>query len=530
LAALDGDGGRFVMSSQYNIEPLPTGRVLVTTSMGPLDIELFAKETPQTCRSFIQLCLEGYYNNVIFHRIVADFIIQTGDPTGTGTGGEAATSEGTVKDEFHSRLRYTRRGLVGMANSGDKDDNGSQFFITLSATPELERKNSLFGRIAAGDTIYNALRIGALETDALDRPLHPPKIIGAEVIENPFPDIVPRSTEADRQARQRQLEEEKIKATVRKAKKRNKALLSFGDDEPDEGAETIKTKIKSVYDLEGPSSTDPTLQPPSQHPPSVKQPGPKKPQKPAAPPAETIDLTPSEPPATSADTNQLGNSFARPIPIIVDDARSITPPSAPKKPSPPPASIEDQIASLKSQLKSLKNKRAEEEEDSELVSKRGKKSVESEITRYMTSGRAILGKRNRKTRREEDTLSKLTQFQSKILGVERVDTLPPETEESRLEACVLHNVPGCMSCFDRFGEQPDDDDPKSLWGHKLVFAKDVFGKDEKYRQQRQGEDLEVIDPRERMKEFEEQEKRSRPLSKSTKVWRQESGRGRGLGR
>src|SRR5271170_1926475 len=69
----------FAMSSQYNIEPLPTGRVLVKTSMGPLDIELFAKETPQTCRSFIQLCLEGYYNNVIFHRIVKDFIIQTGD-------------------------------------------------------------------------------------------------------------------------------------------------------------------------------------------------------------------------------------------------------------------------------------------------------------------------------------------------------------------------------------------------------------------------------------------------------------------
>src|SRR5436190_19185719 len=100
------------MSSQYNVEPLPMGRVLVNTSMGPLDIELWTKETPETCRSFIQLCLEGYYNNIIFHRIVKDFIIQTGDPTGMGTGGEAATLDGTVKYEFTSRMRYMRCDLV----------------------------------------------------------------------------------------------------------------------------------------------------------------------------------------------------------------------------------------------------------------------------------------------------------------------------------------------------------------------------------------------------------------------------------
>src|SRR5271168_5222510 len=75
------------MASSYNVEPPPYGRVLIKTTMGPLDVELFTKETPQTCRSFLQLCLEGYYDNVIFHRIIKDFIIQTGDPTGTGTGG-----------------------------------------------------------------------------------------------------------------------------------------------------------------------------------------------------------------------------------------------------------------------------------------------------------------------------------------------------------------------------------------------------------------------------------------------------------
>lgn len=495
------------MSSQYNIEPLPTGRVVLQTSMGPLDIELFAKETPQTCRSFIQLCLEGYYNNSIFHRIIKDFIIQTGDPTGTGTGGEAATPEGVLKDEFHSRLRYSRRGLVGMANSGSKDDNGSQFFVTLSATPELERKNTLFGRIATGDTIFNALAIGELEADQLDRPIHPPRIISTKVVENPFNDIVPRSTEEERQERRRQLEAEKAKAVVKKAKKRNKALLSFGDDEAEDGAEIIKTKVKSVYDLDETPEVSKQVKPAA----PIKEPPKPKPTKESA--RETIDLTTPAP----------ITSFAAPIPIVVDD--SPPPPPLEKKTDPPSKSIEDQIATLKSELKGLKNKRPTEEEPVE-PSKRGKHLLETEITKYMSSGRVILGKRSRKTRREDETLSRLTQFQKKILGTLPIEDPAKPTDGPESYACELHNVPGCMSCFDRFGEQPDEEDPKSIWGHKLVFAKDLFGKDEKYRTQKQGEDLEVIDPRERAKDFADQERKNRQEFKSTKVWRQDSGSGR----
>jgi peptidyl-prolyl cis-trans isomerase SDCCAG10 len=498
------------MSSQYNIEPLPTGRVLIKTSMGPLDIELFTKETPETCRSFIQLCLEGYYNNVIFHRIVKDFIIQTGDPTGTGTGGEAATPEGVIKDEFNSRLRYTRRGLVGMANSGEKNDNGSQFFITLSATPELERRNTLFGRIAVGDTIFNALRIGDLETDKLDRPIHPPRIITIEVIENPFKDIVPRSTVEEREERQRQLEEEKVKATVKKAKKRNKALLSFGDDEAEDGIQMVKPKIKSIYDLDGPPAPAPT------------QPSSEERRKPAEAPKEVVKTKAIEAP-TKRDTIDLTTaapitSFAAPVPIVVDDSPSPSPAPVIKKKVEPEVSLEDQIASLKSQLKGMKKRSAEEEQD---LSKDGKNFLETEISRYMSSGRAIIGKRSRKTRREDDTLSRLTKFQ-KTLRTAAPEEPTPAIEDKESEVCELHNVPGCMSCFDRFGEQPDDDDPKSLWGHKLVFAKDVFGKDEKFRTQRQGEDLEVIDPRERAKDFAEKDrKRGGGGPKQAKVWRQD---------
>jgi len=495
------------MSSQYNIEPLPTGRVLIKTSMGPLDVELFAKETPATCRSFIQLCFEGYYNNVIFHRIVKDFIIQTGDPTGTGTGGEAATPEGVVKDEFNNRLRYTRRGLVGMANSGAKDDNGSQFFITLGPTPELERKNTLFGRVAVGDTIFNALRIGDMEVDKLDRPLHPPRIITIEVTENPFTDIVPRSTAEEREEIQRQLEAERQKAVVKKAKKRNKTLLSFDDDEGESGP-VIKPKIKSIYDLDDPAPAPAPQKaiPKTTTAPSVKT----TPKVPTA--RETIDLTASSAPPPNA------------IPIVVNDSPS--PPPPPLRPPPPVESVEDQIAALKSQLKGLKNKRPPSEEKELEPSKRGKKFIESEISKYMASGKVILGKRSRKTRREDDTLSKLSNFQMKLFGAPVAAETKPVQDDTEAEVCELHNVPGCMSCFDRFGEQPDVDDPKSLWGHKLVFSKDLFGKDEKFRFERQGEDLEVIDPRERAQAFAEQERRERSGGKSTtKVWRQDGGKG-----
>ena len=516
------------MSSQYNIEPLPTGRVLVKTSMGPLDIELFTKETPQTCRSFIQLCLEGYYNNVIFHRIVKDFIIQTGDPTGQGTGGEAATPDGVLKDEFHSRLRYTRRGLVGMANSGAKDDNGSQWFVTLSATPELERRNTLFGRIASGDTVFNALRMGELEVDKLDRPVHPPRIISTEVMENPFKDIVPRSTVEEREERQRQLEAEKAKVGVKKAKTRNKALLSFGDEEGEEGP-IIKTKIKSVYDLEDPQPQKTTKISKE----TVKEPAkpakaPPKPVPAQVPVPDTIDLTTTETKAKSPP------SYSTAIPIVVDDSPSPPPLPATKKPTAPKESIEDQIATLKSQLKGLKSKRPANETSSTSTSpsKRGKTLLESEILNYVSSGRAILGKRSRHTRREDDTLSRLNAFQRKILTSEPETAAVPDggaggKEDLESEVCELHHVPGCMSCFDRFGEQKDEDDPGSLWGHKLVFAKDLFGKDEKFRTQRQGEDLEVIDPREREKEFLERDKKKQRGEQrgGTKVWRQDGGRG-----
>jgi len=132
------------MSNIYIQEPPALGKVLLTTTLGDIDIELWTKEAPKACRNFIQLCMESYYNNTIFHRVEKGFIAQGGDPTGTGTGGESIYGE-PFKDEFHQRLRFSRRGLVAMANSGP-NDNGSQFFFTLDRTPELDKKHTIFGK------------------------------------------------------------------------------------------------------------------------------------------------------------------------------------------------------------------------------------------------------------------------------------------------------------------------------------------------------------------------------------------------
>merc|ERR1712062_252621 len=137
-------------------------------------------QCPLACRNFLQLCMEGYYDNTIFHRVIKDFMAQGGDPTGTGNGGESIYPEGYFKDEFHSRLKFTRRGLVAMANDG-KNHNLSQFFITLGACEWLNKKHTLFGKIT-GNTIYNVLKFNEISTNDEDRPDTMITIKGVEVL------------------------------------------------------------------------------------------------------------------------------------------------------------------------------------------------------------------------------------------------------------------------------------------------------------------------------------------------------------
>ncbi|XP_072937536.1 spliceosome-associated protein CWC27 homolog isoform X3 [Epargyreus clarus] len=228
------------MSNIYIQEPPALGKVLLKTTAGEIDIELWTKETPKACRNFIQLCLEGYYNGTIFHRVVPGFIVQGGDPNGDGTGGESVYGD-TFKDEFHSRLRFNRRGLVAMANAG-KDDNGSQFFFTLAATPELQNKHTIFGKVT-GETIYNVLKLSEGLIGPDDRPEHPHKITSTEVLINPYTDIVPRVIA-------------KVQEVPKKKKKerqgiKNFGLLSFGEEAEEEEGEAMeyRGKPKSTHDL-----------------------------------------------------------------------------------------------------------------------------------------------------------------------------------------------------------------------------------------------------------------------------------------
>ncbi len=131
------------------IDPAKKYTATIATEKGTMVIELFANKTPKTVNNFVFLAREGFYNDTIFHRVIADFMVQGGDPTGTGTGGPGYR----FADEFHPELKHDKPGILSMANAGP-GTNGSQFFITHVPTPWLDNRHSVFGQITEGmDTL-----------------------------------------------------------------------------------------------------------------------------------------------------------------------------------------------------------------------------------------------------------------------------------------------------------------------------------------------------------------------------------------
>ncbi|TIA87207.1 hypothetical protein E3P99_03319 [Wallemia hederae] len=151
--------------------------IQLKTSQGDIDLELYVNHAPKTCNNFSQLVQRGYYNGVVFHRIVQDFMIQGGDPTGTGRGGTSVYG-GKFEDELNPELRFTGAGILAMANSGP-NTNGSQFFITLSPTPYLDGKHTIFGRVLRGMRVVQ--RMGNVVVDKADRPIEDVKIYNAAI-------------------------------------------------------------------------------------------------------------------------------------------------------------------------------------------------------------------------------------------------------------------------------------------------------------------------------------------------------------
>lgn len=147
-------------------ENIVANRIAVfDTSMGEFEIELFEDKTPITAGNFIKLAEEDFYDDVIFHRVIGGFMIQGGDPTGTGMGGPGYT----IEDEFMPELKHDGEGILSMANTGRPHTGGSQFFITLAATPWLDGQHTVFGRVVRGMEVVRA--IGGVKTGAQDRPV-----------------------------------------------------------------------------------------------------------------------------------------------------------------------------------------------------------------------------------------------------------------------------------------------------------------------------------------------------------------------
>jgi cyclophilin family peptidyl-prolyl cis-trans isomerase len=133
------------------IEPDMDYQAVLHTEKGDITIDLFSEKTPKTVNNFVFLSKQGFYEGVIFHRVIEDFMAQTGDPTGTGRGGPGYQFE----DEFHRELKHDKPGIVSMANAGS-NTNGSQFFITHVATPWLDGKHSVFGEVVDGmDVLFS---------------------------------------------------------------------------------------------------------------------------------------------------------------------------------------------------------------------------------------------------------------------------------------------------------------------------------------------------------------------------------------
>jgi peptidyl-prolyl cis-trans isomerase-like 3 len=161
--------------------------VTLHTTLGPIKIELFINEAPQNCANFLALCASHYYDHNKFHRIVKNFMTQTGDPTGKGNGGESIFKT-PIPDEIYPQynLKHDTRGIVSMANRG-KDMNMSQFFITFAAAPHLDNMYTIFGKVIDGfETLDRLENIPVRENDTKFRPLQDIFIESVTIHANPI--------------------------------------------------------------------------------------------------------------------------------------------------------------------------------------------------------------------------------------------------------------------------------------------------------------------------------------------------------
>ncbi len=149
--------------------------VVLETNQGTIEIQLMPDVAPKTCQNFTGLIEKEYYDGLIFHRVIPNFMIQGGDPTGTGRGGESLWGQ-SFEDECSSDAKFDGKGILAMANAGP-NTNGSQFFITTAKTPWLHMKHTVFGKVTEGYKVVE--KIEKAPSDGQDKPTEPQKILRA---------------------------------------------------------------------------------------------------------------------------------------------------------------------------------------------------------------------------------------------------------------------------------------------------------------------------------------------------------------
>ncbi len=394
------------------------------------------------------------------------------------------------KDEFHSRIKFNRRGLLGMANEG-KDSNGSQFFLTLGDTAELQGKNTLFGRVE-GETIYNVARMGEMETGEGERPVYPVKITGVEVLVNPFKDMV-------RRARVAPVIQEKKAVEKKKKRKAGKQLLSFGDDGDGDDFQPVIKKAK--FDTRVVMDTQESAEP------KPKQP--KEPKKKVVKPV-SID---SSPEPKLASPKPLPNRPAK------AETRDIS--SSPEPIQKFKSGLDRINAETEALLSSMKR-----DVQTAPVPEKKKTALAAMIPENTVRGR----KRHpgESAPADQRALDILNAFKAKLEQVPpekevarrpeqavdetlHKDGLVPDDEEAAL--CDLHFIANCQSCkkweAQEEGEEEDDDIKGVGWmSHALSFKEDKLGKDLSYRRKAEDE-MVVIDPREKARTLKEEKRAQR---------------------
>ena len=163
--------GMFFGASDASAEEI----IILETTAGTIELKLMPDVAPKACENFIGLVNQGYYDDIIFHRVIKKFMIQAGDPTGTGRGGESIWGK-PFGDEVDSSIGFDKPGILAMANAGP-NTNGSQFFITANKTPWLNMKHTIFGEVVSGYDVVE--KIENVATDAASKPLEEQKIIKA---------------------------------------------------------------------------------------------------------------------------------------------------------------------------------------------------------------------------------------------------------------------------------------------------------------------------------------------------------------